>query len=204
MPFILPYLHIEMPGWVGPFLERYPDPVDTPGKRMEVAIGLSLENVKRTNVSGQPGGPFGAVVFDEAGCLVAPGVNRVMAENNSVLHAEIVALMLAQKKLGTFDLSFGGTRSLSLYTSTEPCAMCFGAVCWSGIGHLVCGAASRDAEAVGFDEGPRHPDWIRELEARGIRVATGLCRKEAAAVLRTYVAEGGIIYNAGGPPANRG
>ena len=203
MPVILPHLHIEMPEWVGPFLARYPDPVDTPEKRMDVAVGLSLENVKRKDASGQPGGPFGAVVFDEDGHLVAPGINRVMAENNSVLHAEIVALMLAQKKLGTFDLSFGGTRSLELYTSTEPCAMCFGAVCWSGIGHLICGAAARDAEAVGFDEGPRHPDRIRELEARGIRVTEGLRRKAAAGVLHTYVAEGGIIYNAGGPPVNR-
>ena len=74
--------------------------------------------------------------------------------------------------------------------------MCLGAVSWSGARRLVCGARDEDVRAIGFDEGPKPPDWIRELERRGISVVRDELRDEAAAVLRRYAEEGGIIYNA--------
>ena len=115
---------------------------------MNFVIDLSRQNIERAT-----GGPFGAAVFDADGRLVAPGVNMVIPQNCSILHAEMVAMALAQKVLGRFDLSDGGCQTFSLFTSTEPCAMCFGAIPWSGVRRLVCGAARKDAEAVGFDEG---------------------------------------------------
>mgnify|MGYP001056315845 CR=1 FL=1 len=191
MPVKLPELHISLPGWIAPFIAQYPEILPDMEARMKMVIALSMENVRNGL-----GGPFGAAVFDEDGRLVAPGVNMVTRVNNSVLHAEIVALMLAQKKMGNYDLSDGSNRRLTLYSSTEPCAMCFGAICWSGISRLVCGASSEDAEAIGFDEGPRYPDRAAELTARGIEVVLEVCRAEAAAVHRRYAAAGGIIYNA--------
>ncbi len=186
----LPEIHFALPGWVSPFLAAYPEMFPSVEERMKMVVALSLENVRHGL-----GGPFGAAVFDEEGRIVAPGINLVAQENNAMLHAEMVALMLAQKKLGCYDLSGGGVRRLALYTSTDPCAMCLGALCWSGISRLVCGAKSEDAEAIGFDEGPRHPDWVAQLRARGIDVVLEVCREEAAAVHRRYVAGGGIIYN---------
>lgn len=185
----LPELHIGLPGWVHTFLSGYPDRIPDMEARMKMVIALSLENVRRG-----PVGPFGAAVFDEEGHLVAPGINMVISENNSSLHAEIVALMLAQKKFGDYDLSGGGQRHLALYASTEPCAMCFGAICWSGIKTLVCGAKSEDAESIGFDEGPRPVNWVSELNDRGIEVVLEVCREEAADVHRRYLEAGGIIY----------
>lgn len=190
MPVNLPEVHITLPGWIGPFLAGYPEAIPAMEDRMKMVVALSRENVQNGL-----GGPFGAAVFDEEGRLVAPGINLVERENNAVLHAEIVALILAQKKIGNYDLSDGATRRMTLYSSTEPCAMCVGAICWSGIIRLVCGAKSADAEAVGFDEGPRHPDWVAELGARRIDVVLEICRDEAAAVHRLYAASGGIIYN---------
>ncbi len=190
MPVNLPEVHIMLPGWIDPFLAGYPEAMPDMEDRMRMVVALSRENVRNGL-----GGPFGAAVFDEAGRIVAPGVNLVERENNAVLHAEIVALMLAQKKTGNYDLSGGATRRMALFTSTEPCAMCVGAICWSGISRLVCGAKSEDAEAVGFDEGPRHPDWVAELRDRGIDVVLEICRDEAVAVHRLYAASGGIIYN---------
>jgi tRNA(Arg) A34 adenosine deaminase TadA len=73
--------------------------------------------------------------------------------------------------------------------------MCFGAVPWSGIKSLVCGASKKDAEAAGFDEGDKPGKWIRSLQRRGIVVQTGVLRSEAAAVLAAYRAGGGTIYN---------
>ncbi len=190
MPVNLPEVHVALPGWIDPFLAGYPETMPDMEDRMKMVVALSRENVQNGL-----GGPFGAAVFDESGRVVAPGVNLVERETNAVLHAEIVALMLAQKKTGNYDLSGGGVRRMTLFSSTEPCAMCFGAICWSGISRLVCGAKSADAEAIGFDEGPRHPDWIAELGARGIDVVLEICRDEAAAVHRLYAASGGIIYN---------
>lgn len=162
-------------------------------------MGLVLELARR-NVAEGTGGPFAAAVFESAsGRLVAPGVNVVVPSSVPVAHAEIVALGIAGRVRGSYDLG----AETELVTSTEPCTMCFGACLWSGIGTLVTGATTADAEAVGFDEGPKPPDWAGELRRRGMTVVTGRRREEAAAVLAGYAAAGGPIYNgrSGGPGA---
>jgi tRNA(Arg) A34 adenosine deaminase TadA len=67
-------------------------------------------------------------------------VNVVVTHNCSILHAEMVAIALAQKKLGRYDISDEGKSDYELVASTELCAMCFGAIPWSGVTRLVCGA----------------------------------------------------------------
>jgi len=74
--------------------------------------------------------------------------------------------------------------------------MCFGALPWSGINSLVCGARKQDAEDAGFDEGERPAEWISSLQRRGISVVRDVLRDEAAAVLAYYHDIGGAIYNA--------
>jgi tRNA(Arg) A34 adenosine deaminase TadA len=106
----------------------------------------------------------------------------------------MVALALAHRVVGHFDLSADGIPR-ELVTSTEPCAMCYGAVPWSGVRRLVCGAREADAKAVGFDEGEKPAHWIGALETRGIDVVRDVLREDAAAVLRHYVEIGGVIYN---------
>src|SRR5918997_213949 len=95
-----------------------------------------------------------------------------------------------------FALGGEGQPSYELVTSTEPCSMCFGAIPWSGVRHLVCGARGEDAEAVGFDEGTKPAEWVRSLEERGITVERDVLRDEAASVLRECAERGGEIYNA--------
>ena len=142
-------------------------------------------------------GPFGAAVFNlEAMTLIAPGVNLVTALNSSVVHAEIVAIAVAQQVMRTYDLGGPGMPPCELVVSTEPCAMCFGAVHWSGVRRLICGARDEDARAIGFDEGPKPDDWVSSLEDRDITVIQDVCREEAAGVLRRYAETGGVIYNA--------
>jgi len=188
----LPPIEITLPPWVEDFAAAANQPLGSMQARMEFVIELA-----RRNVEHDLGGPFGAAIFEtESGKLIAPGVNRVVACNCCVLHAEIVAIMTAQRALGTFTLAAPGLPACELVTSTEPCAMCLGAVCWSGVRRLVCGARDEDARAIGFDEGPKTADWVRALEARGITVARDVCRDKAQAVLQYYVEKGGIIYNA--------
>ena len=180
----------ELPAWVGPFLAGRPPRLATVESRMQLAIALSRESVQQ-----KTGGPFGAIVVDDRdGRLVSVGVNLVTTAGLSIAHAEMVALSLAQKALGQWNLSLAG--ALQLVTSCEPCAMCYGALPWSGIASLVCGARKKDAEAAGFDEGDRPGQWVKSLQRRGIRVQRGILHKEAAAVLAYYHDIGGPIYNA--------
>jgi tRNA(Arg) A34 adenosine deaminase TadA len=162
---------------------------------MQLAVELARRNVEQGT-----GGPFGAAIFDREGRLIAPGVNLVCTAQCSVLHAEIVALILAHRAVGRYDLSDGGRAHYDLVASTEPCAMCFGATVWSGVSRLICGAREEDARSVGFDEGPKVPDWLEALNARGIAVVRDVLREQAADVLRAYAAAGGPIYNAGRCP----
>ncbi len=66
----------------------------------------------------------------------------------------------------------------------------FGAVPWSGVRRLACGAWDENARDSGFDEGPRMPGWIPSLERRGIAVVCDVCRDEAATVLKEYAEDG--------------
>lgn len=131
----------------------------------------------------------------ETGRLLAPGVNLVVGSGCSVFHAEMVAIMVAQKVVGTFDLGADNLPPYELVATTEPCAMCLGATPWSGVRHLVCGARDEDARAVGFDEGSKMSEWVGSLEDRGISVERNVLREEAVAVLREYAERGGEIYN---------
>lgn len=187
-----PLTTLRLPEWVDGFLPTPEMPYPTFEDRMELAIGLARENVERGT-----GGPFGAAIFEkETNKLVAPGVNVVVSSGLSIAHAEVVAIATAQGVVGRFDLGGEGMPPFELVTSTEPCAMCSGALLWSGVRSLVCGARDEDARGIGFDEGPKAPRWERDFEERGIVVTRDVLGEEAAAVLRRYAETGGEIYNA--------
>jgi len=189
----VPQLVLTLPAWVDICLAEYPPVLEDDDARMGLVLELAAQN------AAFGGGPFAAAVFETgSGRLVAPGVNMVLAAGSSVLHAEIVALMLAQKAAGSFDLGAPGHPACELVASTEPCAMCLGAIPWSGVRRLVCGARDEDARAIGFDEGHKPPDWAAALNARDIRVTRDVRREEAARQLRRYRQEGGPIYNGRG------
>jgi tRNA(Arg) A34 adenosine deaminase TadA len=189
------HFEIALPGWVeswvGHWLNERGAALDSPEHRMQMAIGLAAENVRR-----ETGGPFGAIVVQhDTGRLAGVGVNVVTARGLSIAHAEIVALSLAQRSVGSWNLADAGV--MQLVTSCEPCAMCFGAVPWSGVGSVLCGASRDDAEAAGFDEGDKPANWTATLERRGIGVRLDVLRAEAARVLREYAEGAGAIYHPG-------
>lgn len=185
-----PKIEIALPGWVDDFIEpgsTYASLAD----RMNLAIELSRQNILR-----ETGGPFGAAVFEsDSGRLVSIGVNLVVPQNNCVLHAEIVAYMMAQAELQSWTLSAPGMPVHEIVTSCEPCAMCLGATLWSGVRRLVFGAAREDAGRLQFDEGPVFPQSYEYLQARNIEIVSYVCRSEAQAVLDLYARQSGTIYN---------
>ena len=181
---------LELPIWLRRESEAAAGrPFADAAARMAFVTGLARRNIEEVT-----GGPFGAAVFTrDVGGLVACGVNLVVAARCAAMHAEIVALTLAQQAIGGWNLGARGPRFV-LTCTVEPCAMCLGALPWSGISALECGARGEDARKTGFDEGDKPADWESRLVKRGIVVTRDVGRMEARAVLEEYQQRGGLIY----------
>ncbi len=179
-------VQLLLPDWIDAVVDRSRAYASDEDK-----IALAVE-LSRRNVEAGTGGPFGAAVFDGEGRVVGAGVNRVVPQNCSVAHAEMMAFMCAQTALAQFRLNELGPMTLA--TSAQPCCMCYGASFWAGIDTLLIGARSEDVmRLTEFDEGPLPADWIGELERRGIAVRRDLHRDAACEVLRRY-GESGVSY----------
>lgn len=179
---------LMLPTWIDSEVDPVRSYADD-AARVDLAIRLA-----RRNVLERTGGPFGAAIFDGAGRLVAIGVNRVLPLHCSVAHAEIMACMLAQARVGRPRLNDDGGR-YTLATSAQPCAMCYGATFWAGIDELLVGARASDVmELSDFDEGPLPADWIGELQRRGIALRRDILREAARTVFDDYRRLGGDRY----------
>lgn len=183
---------LSLPDWAVEELAKLPEYMPTLEERMTAVIDFSRKNFERNT-----GGPFAAGVFEkESGKLIVIGVNRVVPSSCSSAHAEVMALSLAQKQLGTFDLGGEGMPEYQLVVNWRPCAMCYGAVLWSGVRSLVIAGSGPELEALtGFDEGPIHPNWKAEIEKRGVEVIDNINTEMATAVFRDFGASNSLVYN---------
>ena len=182
---------VDVPEWIGDVV-NWEQVYATDEDRMRLAIELARANVLR-----RTGGPFGAAIFERStGALLSVGVNSVVRLNNSTLHGEMLAIMTAQHRIGSYTLAGSPQASYELFSSCDPCAMCLGAVLWSGVRRMVTGADRDDATALSFEEGPVFPQSYAYLQERGVVITRSVLRQEAAAVLELYRRQGGQIYNA--------
>jgi tRNA(Arg) A34 adenosine deaminase TadA len=76
-------------------------------------------------------GPFGAVLVDEDGAVLLEAENTRVTDRDCTAHAEANLLREATRRYGSETLV-----RCTLYASTEPCAMCAGAIFWSGLGRV--------------------------------------------------------------------
>lgn len=183
------HFELRLPDWLAARLREERRSFTTSDERMAWVLELAERNVLERS-----GGPFAAAVFARtSGELVSAGVNVVVASGLSLAHAEVVALALAQRTLGSFDLS---RAEVELVTSAEPCWMCLGALHWAGVRSLVVGARDADVRAIGFDEGHKPADWAAEFARKGVAVRCDVGRDQAIRVLARYRELGGPIYNA--------
>lgn len=112
--------------------------------------------------------PFGALLVDENGVVLLEAENTVNTERDCTAHAETNLVRMACQRFERAVLE-----RCTLYTSTEPCAMCAGAVHWSGIGRVVFGLSEQSLYALTSDGA--HPDNetmalpCREVFARCVR-----------------------------------
>jgi tRNA(Arg) A34 adenosine deaminase TadA len=190
---------IDLPAWVADELADVPDVLPTHEDRMALVHRLAARNFVEGN-----GGPFAAIVVEcGTGRIVSVGVNVVLASGVSAAHAEVVALGLAQARLGTWDLGGTGLAAHELVVNWRPCVQCYGAALWSGVTSLVVAGSGPELEEItSFDEGPMVADWAEQFEARGISVLDGVLREQAIAVFHDYAAHTAAgkahVYNARG------
>jgi tRNA(Arg) A34 adenosine deaminase TadA len=183
---------LDLPDWAVEELNGLPEYLPSLEARMTAVIRFSRLNFQRGT-----GGPFAAGIFErDSGRLVIIGVNRVVPFNCSSAHAEVMAISLAQKRLGVYDLGAAGLPAHQIVVNWRPCAMCLGAVLWSGVRSLVIAGDGPELEEItGFDEGPVHPQWIDELNGRGIEVVNNVLRDEAIAAYLEFAASNEFVYN---------
>lgn len=111
------------------------------GKFMELALEEAKKGIEKNQ-----GGPFGAVIVRK-GQVIAKAHNSVVGSKDPTAHAEVNAIRKACKKLGRFDLS-----GCEIYSTCEPCPMCFAAIHWARLDRLVYACTRHDAEKIGFDD----------------------------------------------------
>lgn len=130
--------------------------------------------------------PFGALLVDCAGGVLLEAENSVVTERDCTNHAETNLVRLASRRFDQETLA-GAT----LYTSTEPCAMCSGAIFWSGIGRVVYALSEQRLLQVASSETDEDYFFLpcREVFSHGRRaidVAGPLIEDEAEAVHRGF------------------
>ena len=150
--------------------------MDVDDRFMRLAIGQARAGI----AAGQT--PFGACIV-RGGNVVALAHNRVWADTDITAHAEVAAIRLACRKTAAIDLS-----GCVIYSTTEPCPMCFSACHWARIDRIVYGAAIADARAAGFNELAVSDEDLKRLGGSPVEiVATGAAlRAECVDLFRQW------------------
>lgn len=146
-------------------------------KFMAAAVREAFAGMRKND-----GGPFGAVIVKN-GKIIARGHNVVIGTNDPTAHAEIVAIRKAAAKLKRFNIS-----DCEIYSSCEPCPMCFGAIHWAKMNKLYYGATRRDAAAIGFDDKFIY-DVIRGTARKKQVAVKNIFRKESLGPFREWAAK---------------
>ena len=130
-------------------------------------------------IDSNAGGPFGCVIVKNDK-IVAEGFNRVTSTNDPTAHAEVVAIRKACKKLKSFQLD-----DCIIYTSCEPCPMCFGAIYWSRPKMVYYACDKKDAAKINFDDQFIYDELEKEIRDRDIQFVR-LMRKDAIPVFEKW------------------
>ena len=125
--------------------------------------------------------PFGACIVRTDGSLVVAAHNVVVLTTDITAHAEVNTIRLACKRLGLIDLA-GHT----IYSTCEPCPMCFSACHWANLDRIVYGTSIADAADCGFRELSISNDQMKSIGGSGIRITGGVLRDESLELFKTW------------------
>jgi len=148
-------------------------------KFMRLAIEKTREGMSR----GQT--PFGACIVTSDGRVAACAHNVVWATTDITAHGEVNTIREACRALGQIDLS-----GCTIYSTTEPCPMCFSAIHWARIRRIVYGASIADAQAAGFNELVISNESMKNSGRSPVLVEPGCLREECVALFSEWKSSG--------------
>ena len=152
--------------------------------RPEDYMKKAIDAARRGSRRGQT--PFGACIVMGSE-VVSTAHNEVWLRNDITAHAEIRAIQKACKELGTIDLS-----GCEIYSTCEPCPMCFSACHWARISKIVFGASIEDAQKAGFRELTISNDEMKSLgKDDDIEVKGGFMREENVKLFELWASQKG-------------
>jgi tRNA(Arg) A34 adenosine deaminase TadA len=126
------------------------------------------------------GGPFGAAIV-RGHQVIAVGHNTVLKDHDATCHAEVNVIRTASRKLKRFDLS-----DCVIYSTTEPCPMCFSAIHWARLRQVIFGTSIADVQKRGFNE-LSIPSRTMKRDGRSqVRIRAGFMKKECLALLAAW------------------
>jgi len=144
----------------------------------EAYMRMALDACRRGVAEGQS--PFGAcIVMDDR--VVACTHNHVWMTTDPTAHAEVHAIRCACHALKRVHLE-GAT----IYSTTEPCPMCFTAIHWARMARIVFAATVEDAKSFGFNELQISNEVMKGVSGSTMRVTPGVLREEALVVYREW------------------
>jgi guanine deaminase len=142
---------------------------------MTIAIEEAYRGVRRGH-----GGPFGACIVRK-GEVVATGHNEVLKSNDPTRHAEICAVIRASKFLETPHF-----KGCEIYSTTEPCVMCFAAIHWAQMKRIYFGTTVRDVKQLGFNEVVISNRVLKRMGKSPILLVPGVMREECRGLLEYW------------------
>ncbi len=143
---------------------------------------LALEAGRVGVAEGQA--PFAACIV-KAGRVVCCMHNHVWQDVDITAHAEMVAIREACRELKTIDLS-----GCVIYSTCEPCPMCFAACHWARISKIIYGARIEDAKKIGFQELTISNHWLKEQGKSKIEVMGDFLREEVLELFEEWIKRG--------------
>jgi tRNA(Arg) A34 adenosine deaminase TadA len=139
---------------------------------------IAIEEARKGISEGET--PFGSCVAKD-GKLVVAAHNIKYATVDITAHAEVTAIRKACKKIGSIDLS-----RHTLYSTNEPCILCFSAAYWAKIKRIVYGASVEDAITAGFRD-PNLPNGtLKEITSASIEICGGVMEKECRELFQEW------------------
>lgn len=141
---------------------------------MRLAIKEAEKNLRTLH-----GGPFGACIV-KSGRVLAVARNVVL-KKDATCHAEINAIRRASKKLKTYDLS-----GCVIYSTTEPCPMCFSAIHWARIDSVIFGTNISDAKKIGFNELCISAEKMRSHGRSRVEIFPGFLIEECRSLFKKW------------------
>jgi tRNA(Arg) A34 adenosine deaminase TadA len=145
-------------------------------------MAMAIERARAGMAAG--GSPFGATIVVADGRVIASEHNVVWQTTDATAHAEVNAIRVACKAVSAIKLE-GAT----IYSSTEPCPMCFAAIHWAGMKRIVYGASIADAARAGFSELSISNEEMKRLGGSPVEIVSGVMVDEAKELFEQWLAD---------------